>query len=141
MIDLRSPRWMDQGLCLGGGLGMGMGQHHQQQGLMNGCGGSGSSTDHDNAFVSFYSPSNVTRKASNEHYNRDHALSSSSQADTTTHGDNNSHTDEGYLSHSSTADGGYHSGGGGGYHSYHHPALSYAPSVKSDIATGELGCT
>lgn len=37
--------------------------------------------------------------------------------------------DEGYLSQS-TAEG-YQSGG---YHSYH-PALSYAPSVKSDIAT------
>jgi hypothetical protein len=105
-IDLRSPRWMDQG-------------HHQ------GIHGYGSLTD-DNAVVSF---SMIKRKASSasSHENRDRA-SPSSQTDTA----HDSH-DEGYLSHS-TADGGYQSGG---YHSYHR-AFSYAPSVKSDIATGAM---
>jgi len=104
-IDLRSPRWMDQG-------------HHQAN---NGYG----SLTEDNAMVSF---SMIKRKASSasSHENRDRA-SPSSQTDTA----HDSH-DDGYLSHS-TADGGYQSGG---YHSYHR-ALSYAPSVKSDIATGE----
>lgn len=61
---------------------------------------------------------------------------------TSTKTDNNDSHDEGYLS--STAEGGYQSGGGshsvsvgvGGY-SFHHPELSFAASVKSDIATGK----
>jgi hypothetical protein len=71
-----------------------------------------------------------------EYFATSHAWSTTTRTDT-----NDSH-DEGYLS--STAEGGYHSGGGshsasvgvGGYHSFHHPELSFAASVKSDIATG-----
>lgn len=72
-----------------------------------------------------------------EYFATSHAWSTTTRTDT-----NDSH-DEGYLS--STAEGGYHSGGGshsasvgvGGYHSFHHPELSFAASVKSDIATGK----
>lgn len=106
-----SPKigWMNQG-------------HHEQRRM--GSDGYGSLTE-ENAVVSF---SMMKRKASpsgREHMSEAHhdSASQASQNDT-------AHDDEGYLSHS-TAEG-YQSGG---YHSYHHPALSYAPSVKSDIAT------
>ncbi|KAL3784522.1 LOW QUALITY PROTEIN: hypothetical protein ACHAW5_005285 [Stephanodiscus triporus] len=84
--------------------------------------GHGGLTD-DNAVVSF--PTIKRKFSAGSHENRDRASPSSHQTENAP----DSH-DEGYLSHS-TADGGYQSGG---YHSYH-PALSYAPSVKSDIAT------
>ncbi len=74
-----------------------------------------------------------------EYCAKSQAWSSSTRTDTTAH---DSH-EEGYVS--STAEGGYHSGGGShsisvgvrGYHSFHHPELSFAASVKSDIATGK----
>ena len=71
------------------------------------------------------------RRASREssetvQHNHNQMNDSASHASHHTHEDSH---DEGYLSHS-TAEG-YQSGG---YHSYH-PALSYAASVKSDIAT------
>jgi hypothetical protein len=73
------------------------------------------------------------RRASGEsseavQHNHNQMNDSASHASQHTHEDSH---DEGYLSHS-TAEG-YQSGG---YHSYH-PALSYAASVKSDIATGK----
>lgn len=90
-LELRSPRWMDQG--------------------------NGSLTD-DNAVVSFAMLNRRTSSNSSHENNRDYASPSC-------HAAHDSH-DEGYLSHS-TVD---------LHHSFgFHPALSYAPSVKSDIAT------
>jgi len=82
-----------------------------------------SSPSHEHA--SAMAPSSCPHDALG-HSNNNDSASQASQAGSA----HDSH-DEGYLSHS-TAEG-YQSGG---YHSYH-PALSYAPSVKSDIATGE----
>lgn len=108
-----SPRWMDQG--------------HRRMASSDGC---GSLTD-DNAVASFSMIKPKASPPSNEcmlEAQHNDSASQASQPDT-------AHDDEGYLSHS-TAEG-YQSGG---YHSYHpaHPALSYAPSVKSDIATGKM---
>lgn len=77
-----------------------------------------------------------------QHHPRDYCTTPQAWSTSTRTDTNDSH-DEGYLS--STAEGGYQSGGGshsvsvgvGGYHSFHHPELSFAASVKSDIATGK----
>mmetsp|Transcript_29880 Transcript_29880/g.63373 ORF Transcript_29880/g.63373 Transcript_29880/m.63373 type:complete len:496 (+) Transcript_29880:114-1601(+) len=102
-----APRWMDQ--------------KHQDHRRM----ASDGNGILDNAVVSF---SMIKRKSSShDNMSEAHHADSASQVYQTDIA-HDSH-DEGYLSHS-TAEG-YQSGG---YPSYH-PALSYAPSVKSDIAT------